>query len=78
MRASCFILADLMVKLLGRDPYHAACTEKWLLILIVVPLVVLAPYLLCKWDAYIRAENARRAAARRRIRERMKRNGEAV
>lgn len=44
-----FILADLMVAL-GRDPYHAACTEMWLMVMIIAPALVLAPYLLCRLD----------------------------
>ena len=43
MRSSAFILADLMVAL-GRDPYHAACTEMWLMVMIIAPVLVLAPY----------------------------------
>lgn len=69
MRSCSFILADLMVAL-GRDPYHAACTEMWLMVMIIAPVLVLAPYLLCRWDEYMRAENARRMAARKRIYER--------
>jgi hypothetical protein len=65
-----FILADLMVAL-GRDPYHAACTEMWLMVMIIAPALVLAPYLLCRWDEYMRAENARRRAARKRLVERL-------
>lgn len=65
MRSCAFILADLMVAL-GRDPYHAACTEMWLMVMIIAPVLVLAPYLLCCWDEYMRAENARRRAARKR------------
>ena len=64
-----FILADLMVAL-GRDPYHAACTEMWLMVMIIAPVLVLGPYLLCRWDEYMRAENARRRAARKRRMER--------
>jgi hypothetical protein len=74
MRSCSFILADLMVAL-GRDPYHAACTEMWLMVMIIAPVLVLAPYLLCRWDEYMRAENARRRAARKRIYERARRNG---
>lgn len=69
MRSCSFILADLMVAL-GRDPYHAACTEMWLMVMIIAPALVLAPYLLCRWDEYMRAENARRRAARKRRMER--------
>lgn len=69
MRSCSFILADLMVAL-GRDPYHAACTEMWLMVMIIAPALVLAPYLLCCWDEYMRTENARRRAARKRIYER--------
>lgn len=69
MRSCAFILADLMVAL-GRDPYHAACTEMWLMVMIIAPVLVLGPYLLCRWDEYMRAENARRMAARKRIYER--------
>lgn len=66
-----YILADLMVNLLGRDPYHAACTEMWLMVLIVGPLVIALPYLLYRWDEYQRAENARRRAVQKRRMERM-------
>ena len=69
MRSCSFILVDLMVAL-GRDPYHAACTEMWLMVMIIAPALVLAPYLLHCWDEYMRAENARRRAARKRIYER--------
>lgn len=69
MRSCSFILADLMVAL-GRDPYHAACTEMWLMVMIIAPALVLAHYLLCRWDEYMRAENVRRRAARKRIYER--------
>lgn len=65
-----FIFADIMV-LLGRDPYHAACTEKFMLVFALAPLVALAPYLLYRWDEYQRREKARRRAARRRKLERM-------
>lgn len=69
MRSSAFILADLMVAF-GRDPYHAACTEMWLMVLIIAPVLVRGPYLLLRLDEYMRAENARRRAARKRIYER--------
>lgn len=39
MRSCSFILADLMVAL-GRDPYHAACTEMWLMVMIIAPVLV--------------------------------------
>lgn len=74
MRSSAFILADLMVAL-GRDPYHAACTEMWLMVLIIAPVLVLGPYLLFRLDEYMRAENARRRAARKRIYERTRNHG---
>lgn len=67
-----YVFADLMVAL-GRDPYHAACTEMWLMVLIAGPLLVALPYLLYRWDAYQRAENARRRAVRRRMVERLAR-----
>lgn len=70
MRSAAFVLADLMVAF-GRDPYHAACTEMWLMVMIIAPVLVLAPYLLCRWDEYMRAENARRRAARKRRMERV-------
>lgn len=66
-----YIMADIMVAL-GRDSYHAACTEMWLMIMIIAPVLVLAPYLLYRWDEYMRAENARRRAARKRIYERVR------
>nr|DAU11822.1 MAG TPA: voltage-gated potassium channel protein [Caudoviricetes sp.] len=46
-----------------------------LMVLIIAPVLVLGPYLLCRWDEYIRAENARRRAARKRIYERARNNG---
>lgn len=70
MRSCAFILADLMVAL-GRDPYHAAYTEMWLMVMIIAPVLVLGPYLLHCWDEYMRAENARRMAARKRRMERL-------
>ena len=49
---------------------YGAGTEMWLMVMIIAPALVLAPYLLCRWDEYMRAENARRRAARKRIYER--------
>ena len=64
---TCYIFADLMV-LFGRDAYHAQMTET---LFLLAPIVAGAPYLLARWDAYKRADNARRRAAQRRRMERM-------
>lgn len=70
MSGMTFIFADLM-ELAGRDAWHAACTEKLALLLLITPLVIGAPYLLAQWDHFKRADNARRRAAQKRRMERM-------
>lgn len=65
----CYIFSDMMV-LMGRDAYHAQMTESLLLLFLLVPIVAAAPYLLARWDAYKRADNARRRAAQKRRMER--------
>lgn len=72
MSGTAFILAALM-ETLGRDSYHAACTEKLALLFLAAPLLAGAPYLLVQWDKYKRADNARRRAAHKRRVERMAR-----
>lgn len=66
---SAYIFADLMVWM-GRDPWHAQCTETLLLAFILIPLVLALPYLVAQWDKYKRADNARIRAAKRRRMER--------
>lgn len=50
--------------LLGRDAYHAQMTEMLFLLFLLAPIVAGAPYLLARWDAYKRADNARRRMER--------------
>lgn len=66
---TCYIFADLLT-MLGRDPYHAQVTETLFLMFALAPVVAGAPYLLARWDAYKRADNARRRAAQKRRMER--------
>lgn len=49
---------------LGRDAYHAQMTEMLFLLFLLAPIVAGAPYLLARWDAYKRADNARRRMER--------------
>lgn len=64
-----WIFADLQVAL-GATPYQADCIETFLLVFLGVPVVLACPYLLAQWDAYKRADNARRRAAQKRRMER--------
>lgn len=68
MSGSAFLFADLMV-LMGRDAYHAQCTET-LLAFLLIPLVLAGPYLVVQWDKFKRADNARIRAWRRKRMER--------
>lgn len=69
MMAVGWIFADLEM-LLGATPYQAHCIETFLVAFLSVPLILSCPYLLARWDAYKRADNARRRAAQRRRMER--------
>lgn len=69
MMAVGWIFADLEMAL-GATAYQAACIEQFALIFLAAPLVLAAPYLLARWDAYKRADNARQRAARKRRMER--------
>lgn len=48
-----------------------ADASEYLWLFLLAPIVAGAPYLLARWDAYKRADNARRRAAQRRRMERM-------
>ena len=69
MSSAAFIFADIMVWT-GTDPWQAHCTEVLALLFLITPMLVSAPLLLAKWDAWKRDDNARIRAAKRRRMER--------
>lgn len=69
MMAVGWIFSDLEMAL-GATAYQAACIEQFTLVFLAAPLILAAPYLLARWDAYKRADNARRRSAQKRRMER--------
>lgn len=69
MSGFAFIFADIMVWT-GTDPWQAHCIETMLLAFLLAPIVVGAPMLLAKYDAWKRDDNARIRAAKHRRMER--------